>query len=91
VIPSIDRLARSLIDLESLIKEFTDRGITVRFLKEAQIYSADTADPMAVMLSQVMGAFAQFERSMIQKRQLEGIAAAKERGTYKGREKVLDL
>jgi DNA invertase Pin-like site-specific DNA recombinase len=90
VVHSIDRLARSLIDLESLVKEFTERGVLVRFLKEGQTYSAGTEDPMAVMLRQVMGAFAQFERSMIRERQREGIAAAKGRGTYKGREKVLD-
>ena len=38
----------------------------------------------------MMGAFAQFERSMIRKRQAEGIAAAKARGVYKGRPQSVD-
>jgi DNA invertase Pin-like site-specific DNA recombinase len=38
----------------------------------------------------MMGAFAEFERSIIRKRQAEGIAKAKERGVYKGRKASID-
>ena len=89
VVHSIDRLARSLSDLEALVAEFTGRGVVLRFLKEGQTYAAGVTDPMADLLRQIMGAFAQFERTMIRERQREGIASAKERGVYKGRERVL--
>jgi DNA invertase Pin-like site-specific DNA recombinase len=44
---------------------------------------------MAGLLLSVMGAFAEFERALIQERQREGIALAKRRGAYKGRKKSL--
>ena len=90
VIHSVDRLARSLSDLEALVAEFNGDGVTLRFLKEGQTYSPGQDDPTANLMRQIMGAFAQFERSMIRERQKEGIALAKERGVYKGRDKVLN-
>jgi DNA invertase Pin-like site-specific DNA recombinase len=45
--------------------------------------------PMANLMLSVMGAFAEFERSLIRERQREGIALAKHRGAYKGRKKTL--
>jgi DNA invertase Pin-like site-specific DNA recombinase len=47
--------------------------------------------PMATLLLSVMGAFAEFERSLIRERQREGIAIAKQRGAYKGRKKSLSV
>ena len=44
---------------------------------------------MATLLLSVMGAFAEFERSLIRERQREGIALAKQRGAYRGRKKSL--
>ena len=44
---------------------------------------------MSKLLLSVMGAFAEFERSLIKERQMEGIALAKKRGVYKGRKAVL--
>jgi DNA invertase Pin-like site-specific DNA recombinase len=44
---------------------------------------------MANLMLSVMGAFAEFERSLIRERQREGIALAKQRGAYKGRKKTL--
>ena len=45
--------------------------------------------PMANLMLSVMGAFAEFERSLIRERQREGIALAKQRGVYRGRKKSL--
>lgn len=45
---------------------------------------------MANLMLSVMGAFAEFERSLIKERQREGIALAKTRGVYKGRKRALD-
>jgi DNA invertase Pin-like site-specific DNA recombinase len=46
---------------------------------------------MANLMLSVMGAFAEFERSLIRERHREGIALAKQRGAYKGRKKTLTL
>ena len=45
--------------------------------------------PMATLMLSVIGAFAEFERSLIGERQREGIALAKQRGAYKGRKRAL--
>jgi len=44
---------------------------------------------MAQLLLSVMGAFAEFERSLIRERQREGVALAKARGAYRGRKRTL--
>lgn len=83
---SIDRLARSLKDLQDLIARFNAKGVTVEFMSEHLTFSADKDDPFARLQFQMMGAFAEFERALIRKRQREGIAKAVARGdVYKGR------
>lgn len=90
VIASMDRLARSVVDLDQLVTQLTSRGVTVRFLKEGLTFqAAGQADPLAVFQLQVMGAFAQLERALIRDRQREGIEAAKARGVYRGRTRRL--
>lgn len=89
VIHSLDRLARNLADLLKLVEELTARGITVRFLKENLTFTNDKSDHMATLMLSMLGAFAQFERSLIRERQLEGIAIAKKAGAYKGRKQSL--
>jgi len=90
VCTSMDRLARSLPDLHSIVNELTERGITVRFLKEGQSYSQQSDSVSKLMLS-LLGAVAEFERSLIRERQTEGIARAKNHGVYKGRSKTLTV
>ena len=65
------------------------RVCTVQFVKEGLLFSGDDS-PMANLLLSVLGAIAEFERSLIRERQLEGIAVAKRKGIYKGRKKALD-
>ena len=89
VVHSIDRLARSLADLERVVGELNDRGVTVRFIKEGLTFGVGDESPMARFQLQMMGSFAQFERSMIRERQLEGIAAAKAKGKHLGRSATL--
>lgn len=91
VVSSMDRLARSVVDLDQLVTRLTGRGITIRFLKEGLTFqAASQADPLAVFQLQVMGAFAQLERALIRDRQREGIEAAKARGAYRGRARRLN-
>jgi biotin operon repressor len=80
----MDRLARSLVDLRRTVDELTAEGVRVRFVKEGLTFG-DTNDPCAVLMLSVMGAVAEFERSLLLERQREGIAVAKTKGVYKGR------
>ena len=89
VVHSIDRLARNLANLESLIQQLTNKGVMVEFRKESLSF-AGGADAMQTLMLQMMGAFAQFERSMIRERQREGIAAAKAAGKKLGRPGMTD-
>jgi DNA invertase Pin-like site-specific DNA recombinase len=91
VVYSIDRLARNLRDLEDIIKEVNGKGASVTFLTERLTFSGSD-DAISTLMLQMMGSFAQFERSMIRSRQLEGIAIAKEAkdGRYPGRKQSID-
>lgn len=83
---SMDRLARNLEDLLQIVRTLTDKGVKISFLKENLSFDPDqAAAPMSKLILSVMGAVAEFERSLILERQREGIALAKERGAYKGR------
>lgn len=83
---SMDRLARNLEDLLQIVRMLTDKGVKISFLKENLSFDPDqAAAPMSKLILSVMGAVAEFERSLILERQREGIALAKERGAYKGR------
>jgi DNA invertase Pin-like site-specific DNA recombinase len=88
VVHSLDRLARNLGDLRSMVDDLTGRGIKIQFLKENLTFSGDDSSMSKLLLS-IMGAFAEFERALIRERQREGIAEAKKRGVYKGRKKSL--
>jgi DNA invertase Pin-like site-specific DNA recombinase len=88
VVHSLDRLARNLDDLRRLVQGFTTRGIRVQFIKENLVFTGDDS-PMANLMLSVMGAFAEFERSLLKERQREGIALAKRRGAYAGRKHSL--
>jgi DNA invertase Pin-like site-specific DNA recombinase len=85
---SMDRFARNLDDLRKLVMGLTTRGIRVEFVKESLTFTGEDS-PMATLLLNVMGSFAQFERELIKERQREGIAIAKKKGVYKGRKPSL--
>lgn len=84
VVDSIDRLARNLRDLQELIEKLISKGVSVKFIKENLTFNSNK-DPMANLTLQMMGAFAEFELSMIKARQREGIDAAKAQGRTGGR------
>ena len=85
---SMDRMARNLDDLRAIVLGLTKRGVEVEFLKEGLTFTGDD-NAMSKLLLSMMGAFAEFERSLILERQREGIAIAKEKGVYKGRKPSL--
>lgn len=87
---SIDRLARSLTDLTAIIDELRAKKVSVTFIKENMTFDASKdTDPYQRLQFHLIGAFAEFERSLSKQRQAEGIAKAKARGAYKGRKRML--
>ena len=85
---SMDRLARNVDDLRQIVKRLTDQGVQVQFQTEGLTFTGE-ASPMSNLLLSVLGAVAEFERSLIRERQREGIDAAMKRGAYTGRKRVL--
>jgi DNA invertase Pin-like site-specific DNA recombinase len=88
VVHSLDRLARNLGDLRSLVENLTKRGVRVDFMKENLTFNGDD-NAMSKLMLNMLGAIAEYERSLIRSRQAEGICAAKLKGVYKGRKHKL--
>lgn len=89
VVHSMDRLARNTLDLLQTVRELNERGVAVQFVKEHLTFTGADS-PMAKLQLTILGAVAEFERSLIRERQREGIAIAKQKGVYKGRKRALD-
>lgn len=85
---SMDRLSRSVDDLRKIVKELTAKRVTVKFHKEGLTFTGEDS-PMSNLLLSMLGAVAEFERSIILERMREGIAIAKVAGKYKGRKPAL--
>jgi len=88
LVHSMDRLARNLDDLRKIVLDLTRKGVHVQFVKENLTFTGEDS-PMSNLLLSLLGAVAEFERSMIRERQREGIALAKKAGVYKGRKPSL--
>ncbi|MGP5497409.1 recombinase family protein [Corynebacterium flavescens] len=88
VVHSMDRLARNIVDLRTTVADLNGRGVAVKFVKENLEFTGEDS-PMANLLLNMLGAVAEFERSLINERQREGIAIAKAQGKYKGRKSAL--
>jgi DNA invertase Pin-like site-specific DNA recombinase len=89
LVHSIDRLARSLVDLNNIIQDLTCKGITVKFITEGLEFKKDNSNHVNQLMLNILGSIAQFERNLILERQRERIARAKAEGKYKGRSKSL--
>lgn len=88
---SMDRLARSTVDLLTVTQTLKEKGVSVHFLKEnVHIVPYGEASAISDLMLTMLGAVAQFERSLIRERQAQGIALAKKRGVYKGRKPISD-
>ena len=77
----IDRLARSVADLEKIVAALREKGAHLRATEQP----VDTSTPAGKAFLQMLGVFAEFETALRKERQLEGIAKAKAAGVYKGR------
>ena len=82
----IDRLARSLRDLQDIVHEIKGKGVTLKATEQP----VDTSTAAGKAFFDMLGVFAEFETNLRRERQMEGIAAAKERGVYTGRKPRID-
>src|ERR1700726_4123063 len=81
VVWKLDRLSRSLKDMLLILEKITEAGAGFRSLTE----HIDTTTPAGRMMLQMLGSFAEFERSMVRERTRLGLQAARERGRVGGR------
>jgi DNA invertase Pin-like site-specific DNA recombinase len=81
VVWKLDRLSRSLKDLLHIMERVRDAGAGFRSITEA----VDTTTSVGRMVMQMLGSFAEFERSMVRERTRAGLAAARDRGVKVGR------
>ena len=86
VVTRVDRLARSVKDLQDIVHELKARGVALRATEQP----VDTGTAAGKAFLDMLGVFAEFETSLRRERQLEGIRAAKARGVYKGRKPSID-
>lgn len=86
VVTRIDRLARSLRDLQDIVHELKEKGVTLKATEQP----VDTSTAAGKAFFDMLGIFAEFETNLRRERQIEGIAAAKARGVYKGRKSRID-
>jgi DNA invertase Pin-like site-specific DNA recombinase len=86
VVTRIDRLARSMKDLQDIVHELKQKGVALRATEEP----VDTSTAAGKVFLDMLGVFAEFETNLRRERQLEGIGAAKTRGIYKGRKPSID-
>jgi DNA invertase Pin-like site-specific DNA recombinase len=86
VVTRIDRLARSIKDLQDIVHTLKNQGVTLKATEQP----IDTRSAAGKAFLDMLGVFAEFETNLRRERQLEGIAAAKERGVYRGRKPSID-
>ena len=86
VITRIDRLARSIFDLQRIAGVLSDKGVSLRATEQA----VDTSSSAGKCFFDMLGVFAEFETNLRRERQMEGIAKAKAAGKYKGRKQSVD-
>jgi DNA invertase Pin-like site-specific DNA recombinase len=86
MVTRIDRLARSVADLERIVASVKAKGAFLQATEQP----IDTSSPAGTAFLQMLGVFAQFETALRRERQMEGIARAKAEGRYKGRPATVD-
>ncbi len=89
VVTRVDRLARSIADLQDVVRTLKTKGAALRATEQP----IDTSTAAGKAFLDMLGVFAEFETNLRRERQMEGIAAAKARGVYagKGRKPTVDV
>ena len=86
IVTRIDRLARSMKDLQDIVFELKGKGVALKATEQP----IDTGNAAGKAFLDMLGVFAEFETNLRRERQLEGIAKAKAEGVYKGRKPSID-
>lgn len=86
MVTRVDRLARSIKDLQDIVYALNQQGVTLRATEQP----VDTRSAAGKAFLDMLGVFAEFETNLRRERQMEGIAAAKARGVYRGRKPSID-
>lgn len=86
VVTRVDRLARSIKDLQDIVLDLDKRGVILKAIEQP----IDTKTSAGKAFFDMLGVFAEFETNLRKERQMEGIAAAKAKGVYRGRKKTVD-
>ena len=86
MVTRIDRLARSIGDLQDIVRAVRARGASLKATEQP----IDTSTAAGKCFLDMLGVFAEFETNLRRERQLEGIAKAKAAGVYKGRPASID-
>ena len=86
MVTRIDRLARSIGDLQDIVRELKAKGASLTAIEQP----IDTSTAAGKCFLDMLGVFAEFETNLRRERQLEGVASAKARGVYKGRKASID-
>jgi DNA invertase Pin-like site-specific DNA recombinase len=86
MVTRIDRLARSIGDLQDLLRELKAKGVNLKAIQQP----IDTSNAAGKAFLDMLGVFAEFETNLRKERQLEGIARAKANGVYRGRKQSID-
>ena len=80
---SMDRLARDMRDLQNLVKELTDKGVTVEFVSEKLNFTGDD-DKYATLMLHILGGVAQFERASSKNGNGKGSSWRSAKGSIRG-------
>jgi DNA invertase Pin-like site-specific DNA recombinase len=88
VVTRLDRLARSVADLFTILDRLMAKGVSFRCLAQAGV---DTDSSTGRLMLGILGAVAAFETDIRKERQAEGIAKAKAAGVYRGRKPSVDV
>ena len=83
----VDRVCRNSLDLQLLVKDLCDRGISLTSTEQP----ISTKDATSKCFLDMLGVFAELETNLRRERQLEGIQRAKEKGVYKGGKRIIDV
>lgn len=87
VVTRVDRLARSIRDLQNIVHDLNTKGVTISATEQP----IDTKTSAGKCFLDMLGVFGEFETNLRKERQMEGIAKAKEKGVYKGRKPSVDV
>lgn len=87
MVTRIDRLARSMCDLQNLVRDLKAKGVTLKATEQ----HIDTGSAAGKAFLDMLGVFAEFETNLRKERQLEGIEKAKKQGIYKGRPQTINV